>query len=159
MSSSIPLAVNNLLVMMDPNQGGALPTGSQVIFRKYMPRYIAPVTLQVSEVHGAQSPAELGPTYRREEEYEIHCCLAYTEGDDNFLNAFNQTMSNFAIVERTIGNNPWLSVASNPGPGNGAVRFAEILNEDFVPDADSKGFVVGEMTFTVRCQQRITSLS
>lgn len=159
MSSSIPLAVANLVTMLDPNQGGTLPAGSQVFVQKYMPRFIAPLTLQIMEVHGKQEPAEMSPGYRREEMYDIHCCLSYAEGDNNYTNAFNQAFAAFKTIETTIGNNPWLSVAAQPGPGNGAVRFAQIEAEDYVPNADIKGLVVGEIEFTVNCQARITSLT
>ena len=162
MATSIQTAVHNFLQMMDPNKGGVLPSGSQVIYRKFMPRYIAPLTLQVSEVHGEQEPAEMSPGYRREERYDMHCCLSYTSGgtqDADFLYAFDQVFNNFTLIETTIANNPWLSVAPVPGPGNGPVRFAQTIQLDYVPNADTYGKIVGELTFTVHCEARVSSLT
>lgn len=153
MSSSIPGAVNAFLTMMDPLQGGALPAGTQVWFGKPLPKYIAQTTLQVVEVHGdpGQEPAELGPTYRREEVYDIACILTcWTGQPDDYLGMFNQVFSVLKTVEVTVANNPTL---------NGNVRFAQIHTLDFVPDSDDAGHVLGSLTFTVNCQARITSLS
>jgi hypothetical protein len=59
-------------------------------------------------------------------------------------------MDNFALVSRAVGNNPKL---------NGAVRLAQVGNFLVSPSTDAAGLSAMTLDFSVRCEQRVTSLS
>jgi hypothetical protein len=63
MGSSVPAAVANLLEIAT----SVLPSNSLVWMGELVPKFTAPITLQITGVTGEQAPAELGPNYRREE--------------------------------------------------------------------------------------------
>lgn len=111
---------------------------------------MAPITLQILSVEGDQVPAELGPTYKREETYSIMCDLVSFAGDQLYVNRLSEVMTSFALITVAIANNPTL---------NSAVRFAEVGDFVFTAHADNKGMSLGSLTFAIRCSQRISSLS
>lgn len=109
------------------------------------------MTLQISEVTGDQQPAELGNNYRREETFAIVCSLiAYQGGVPDFSVMLTSLMSNFVLLSQAIANNPTL---------NSAVRFAEVGNFVITPETDANGKSAITLDFSVRCQQRVTSLT
>ena len=79
MASSVPGAVGALITILT----AALPGDATVWFGKALPVYTAPLTLQILKVSGDQEPAELGPSYRREETFSIHCELTSFAGDQD----------------------------------------------------------------------------
>jgi len=151
MASSIPGAVQALITMMDPLQGGVLPAGTQVWFGLPLSRYIAPVTLQITSVRIEQDDiVVLGPSYRHEEVYSIECILTECFGDGNHLQRFLDVFTTYNTIETTIANNPTL---------NQNVRVAIPEKTGYSPTADQKGLPVGTLTFEIRCEQRVNSLS
>ncbi len=146
MSSSIPGAVAYFLQLA----GTALPASAYVYFGVELPKYTAPVTLQVTGITGNQQPAELGPSYKREETYSILCELTSFAGDQDFPTRLSEVMDNWALITVAVAGDPTLG---------GNVRFAECGDMDFSPKSDIKGFSLGSLTFDVRCSQRITSLT
>lgn len=146
MSSSIPGTVAYFLQLA----GNALPADAYVYFGVELPRYSAPVTLQVTGITGNQAPAELGPAYKREETYSILCELTSFAGDQDFPSRLQEVMANWALITVAVGNDPTLG---------GNVRYAECGDMDFAPKSDPKGMSLGSLTFDVRCSQRITSLT
>lgn len=147
MSSSIPGAIQAFMTVA----GAALPAGSQVWFGKTLGTYVAPVTLQVNgTVNGRQEPAELGPSYRREEEYEFSCTLTCWAGDEDFMQRMLDTFTNFGLLTVALANNPTM---------NGTVRFVQVTTLNFTPDSTAPGASSGILAFNVNCQQRITSLT
>lgn len=146
-SSAIPGAVAQFMSIA----GAALPSGTTVWFGAELPTYTTPLTLQITEVTGDQKPAEIGPGYRREETFSLACSLsAYAGGTPNFPALLTQVMDGFALLSSAVGNNPTL---------NQAVRFAEVGNFVIEADTDSNGLSALTLTFALRCQQRVLSLS
>jgi hypothetical protein len=147
MASSIPLAVHALINIAT----GAFPANYQVWFGKPLPVYTAPITLQILGVHPAtQEIITMGPDYKREEVYEIECLLTSWAGDVDYLGRMDEVFATFDLLTTAIGNNPNL---------NQTVRFAEIATLDYVPDATAVGTSLGSLAFTIKCQQRISSLT
>ena len=146
MSSSIPNAVQQFITIA----ATVMPSQSVFWFGKALPVYTQPWTLQINEITADQQPAELGPTYRREELFELHGILSSWAGDSDNISRLNEVFAMFADITVAVANNPTL---------NSAVRFAECSPVQYVPDVDPKGFSLGELNFEIRCSQRITSLT
>lgn len=145
-SSAIPGALAQFLVVA----GGALPTGTTVWFGAELSTYSTPLTLQVTEISGGQSPAELGPAYRREETFSLVCTLsAYQGGTPDFPGQLTVLMQNFALLSAAVASNPSL---------NGSVRLAQVTNFLISPVTDPGGTGAVTLDFQVRCAQRIRSL-
>ncbi len=92
----------------------------------------------------------MGPDFQREETYEIECLLTCFAGDPDFWGRMDDVFSMFELVTVAVGNNPTL---------NQSVRFAEIKQFEYIPDADSNGMTLGSLSFSVACQARISSLT
>lgn len=147
MASSVPNTVTQFLAIM----AAALPPDAMVWFGAPLGVYTAPLTLQVIGVHtGMQEIAVMGPDYKREETYEIVCQLTSFAGDPDFTGRMAEVFVAFELITVAIGNNPTL---------NSAVRFAQIGQFEYVPDADAKGMTLGSLSFNVDCQARISSLT
>ena len=145
--SSVPDALAGFMSIAT----AAFPEGVQVWFGKPLPRYEAPITLQILGVRpGEQEAITLGPDYTREERYSIECLLTSYAGDPDYIGRAQEVFTEFHLLTIAVANNPTL---------NGAVRFAEIKSFEYVPDADGAGKTLGALTFTVDCQARITSLT
>lgn len=146
MATSIPGAVAYFLTLAQ----GALPADAVVAFQKELPLYSAPITLQVVGITGDQEPAELGPNYRREEVYSINCTMTAYAGDQDFQARMVEAFAAFELVAVAVGRDA--SLGQN-------VRYAEVGNFLFEPEADSKGQSIGQLTFDIRCSARVASLS
>lgn len=148
MSSSIPNAVTQFQAIAT----AALPAGTtNITMGEALPPDISePVVLQIIRVTGEQEWAELGPLYRREETYAIHCEITAWAGDQDFATRMTDAFSAFELLTVAVGSNPTL---------NGAVRLAEIRQLDWEPKPDAKGQSTACIAFTVDCQQRITTLT
>jgi len=113
-----------------------------------------PTTIEINGVTGDQQPAELGPNYRREETFSIHCKITVFAGEGStptdFLNRMDDTWTVFNAIEVAVANNPTLTQV---------VRYAECGDMDYVPTTTQNGSAMGQLTFEVRCSQRVTSLS
>ena len=147
-SSAIPGALTQFMSVA----AGALPEGTTVWWGEELTTYSTPVTLQITEITGDQSPAEIGPQYRREEKFNLVCTLSNYQGGDQAqaaLDCITAVMSNFGLISAAVGNNPTL---------NGAVRFAQVGNFILQPTTDSNGVTAVTLDFQVRCEQRILSL-
>jgi hypothetical protein len=146
-SSAIPGALAQVLVIA----AAALPPATTVWFGSVLPTYAASLTLQVTEITGDQKPAELGNNYRREETFALVCSLTqYAGGVPDFPTLLTGLMANFSLLSSAVANNPTL---------NGAVRFAEVGNFLIDPETDSQGQSAVTLDFSIRCQQRVLSLS
>lgn len=120
-------------------------------FGAELPAYSAPLTFMITEVTGDQQPAELGNQYKREETFAIVCSLiSYQGGVPDFNSMLTSLMANFVLLSQAIANNPTLT---------GAVRFAEVGNFHITPETDANGQSAVTLDFSVRCQQRVTSLN
>jgi hypothetical protein len=129
----------------------ALPQGTTVWFGEELPAYSAPLTFQITEITGDQEPAELGSNYRREEKFAFVCSLiSYQGGPPDFTAMLNGLMPNFILLSQAIANNPTLS---------SAVRFAQVGNFHISSETDSNGQGAVTLDFSVRCEQRVTSLN
>jgi hypothetical protein len=146
-SSAIPRALVQFLAVA----AGVLPQGSTVWFGEELPTYTAPVTLQVSEITGDQSPAEIGGLYRREETFALVCSLTvFQGGSQDFPGLLGAVMDSFSLVSRAVGNNPSL---------NSSVRYAQVGNFLVSPVTDPNGLSAVTLDFSVRCEARVNSLS
>lgn len=155
MSSSIPGAVANLQSLLVAAFAGQQTV--QVWFGKTLPQYVAPTIIQITGWTGDQQPAELGPSYRREETFAIQVEICATGGDMDFMSRQVTVMDAFGVISVLVANN-W-TLPSTAGGNDGAVRFAEVGTFSFVPQTDNHGFAVGELTFDIHCSQRIASLT
>lgn len=113
-----------------------------------------PTTIEINGITGDQQPAELGPNYKREETFAIHCKITVFSGEGStstdFLNRMSDTWAVFDAIEIAIANNYTLT---------NVVRYAEIGETDYMPTTTQNGSAMGQLTFEVRCSQRVTSLS
>ena len=157
MPSSVPGAVSNLVTIL----GAAFTAASQNVQinqGKLLERFIQPLNLQIVDVVGDQTPAELGQAYRREEKYKIECQLVSWSGDEDFPARRAEVFALWDTVTTTIGNNPWLAT-SGVNDSTAAVRLAMIGSFTFYADADRGGHSLGCISFDIDCQQRIRALS
>jgi hypothetical protein len=146
--SAIPGALVQALAIAT----AALPAGTTVYFGAVLP-YTTPLTLQITEITGDQKVAELGTQYRREETFSLVCTLSVYQGGapmPDFSPMLTDLMTQFNVLALAIGNNPTL---------NGTVRFAEVGNFLIDPQTDENGFSAVSLDFSIRCQQRVTSLT
>jgi hypothetical protein len=127
----------------------------QVLFGP-LAKYVAPVTIQITETTGDQKPAELGPGYRREEKFNIVCSIVAYSGGDDYMALMNQAYSYLIQVAPVIGNNPTLIDPATTLP---TVRFAEMGNFAGSPEPDINNQPTYSIDFQVRCSQRVLSLS
>lgn len=147
MASSVPGTVSYLITLFT----GVLPTGSQVWLGQAVPKFTAPVSLQITGVaNGVQEPAELGPDFMREETYNVLCELYSWAGGIDFQSRMTEVYTNFELVTIAVGND--FNLGDN-------VRFAEIGDFQFTPESDNKGNSLGCIAFDIRCAARITSLT
>jgi hypothetical protein len=145
--TAIPSALANLLTIAT----ATFPVGTTVWFGATLPAYSAPLTFQITEITGDQSPAELGNNYRREEKFNLVCSLiAYAGGAPDFNAQLQSLMANFILLSQAIANNPTLS---------GAVRYADTGNFIITPETDANSQSAVTLDFNVRCEQRVTSLN
>ena len=147
-SSAIPGALTQFMTIAS----AALPAGTTVWWGRELGTYATPLTLQITEITGTQDPAEISPSYRREEKFALVCTLSFFQGGPQGaanIACLGQVMSNFALLSAAIGNNPTL---------NGAVRFAQVGNFIVNPDTDANGVTAVSLDFQVRCEQRVRSL-
>lgn len=146
-SSAIPAALVQFLAIA----AAALPANTTVWFGEELPTYNTPTTLQVTEITGDQTPAEVGPQYRREETFRLVCSLSsFQGGTPDFPGLLASVMQSFALVSKAVGNNPKL---------NDTVRFAQVGNFIVSPVTDANGKSAVTLDFSVRCEARVTSLS
>lgn len=154
-SSSIPGARANLQALLTTEFDGQ--PNVQVYYGKTLSQFTSPQTVQILGWTGDQEPAELGPSYRREETFQLHCeIVSWSDGDD-FNARETEVMDLFYTIATTIGNNPTLP--STYGGTDGAVRYAEVGSFTFTPDMDGSGHSSGTLQFAVHCSQRVTSLT
>lgn len=154
MPSSIPGAVSNLFSLL--TTAFASETNVQVYRGGALTTYVAPITVQILGWQGTQKPAELGPSYRREETFAIQMEIAAYEGDLAFATVETNVMNAFGIVSVTVANN-W-TLPSTAGGNDGTVRFSEVSTFTYKSSFDGSGQAAGILTFDVNCQQRIQSL-
>ena len=144
--SAIPGALVQLLAVAV----AAFPPGTTVYYGEDLPAYTAPLTLQISEITGDQTWAELG-NFRREEVFSFTCSLiTYVGGVPDWVAQLVSTFASFATLSKAIGTNPTL---------NGSVRVAEVGNFITHSETDANAQGATTLDFSVRCSQRVTSLT
>jgi hypothetical protein len=156
MPSSIPGAVSNLYALLNTAFTGNEDT--LVWMGASLPKTVTPVTVLILGWTGDQEPAELGPSYRREETFQIHMQIRAASGEQSptaLLDRQTTVMARFGVASALIANN-W-TLPSTAGGNDGTVRYAEVGTFDFTPEMNQRGSR-GTLTFTVHCSQRIQSL-
>lgn len=111
--------------------------------------FTAPLTLQIYGFTGSQEPAELSPQARREENFDINCCISSFMGDEDLESRMSEAQDGWALLSVAVGNDYTL--------GN-TVRWAQMTEYEFIPSTDLNGKSLGSVDFRVNCQQRIDSL-
>lgn len=143
-------AIPGALVQLMKVATAAFPPGTTVYYGEDLPAYTAPLTMQISEIVGDQSWAELG-NFRREEKWSFTCeLITYTGGVPDWVAQLVSTFADFALLSLAIGTNPTL---------NGSVRVAEVGNFVTSSDTDANAQGATHLSFSVRCEQRVTSLT
>jgi hypothetical protein len=155
MPSSIPAARAHLFSLLTTAFAGQ--TNVQVYYGKTLGTFVAPLTVQIMGWAGDQQPAELGPSYRREETFAIQCQINSWAGDQLYANRETEVMAAFGTVSVIVANN--YTLPSTAGGNDGAVRFAEVGTFSFTPEADDMGKSMGILNFDVHCSARIASLT
>jgi hypothetical protein len=111
-------------------------------------------TIEINSVSADQAPAELGPSYRREEVFSVHCRITVIRGDASdpasYLGAMTDAFTIFNGLEAAVANNPTLTQV---------VRFAELGEMEYDPTTTAQGMSMAVLSFVVRCSQRVNSLS
>lgn len=149
MSSVIPQARKNFLAIAK----GVLPDDALIWYGKRLGVFSAPVILQCYGWQALQEPAELAPTYRVEEHFDLSCCLSSMAGDQDFDAREQEVMGFFALITTTLATDP------NYRLGN-TVRWAYVTDYQFTPDVDAElERSVGTLDFKIHCEQRIESLT
>jgi hypothetical protein len=131
----------------------ALPAGITVKFDSNADVYIAPKSVLVTGISWTQDAyAELGPTYRHEEHYNLECSMWSAYGDNDQDARMDEVMDEmYTPLQIAIAGNPTL---------NDTVRLAWCRLLDYNPTHDgAKGWAIGSLTFQVQCQARVESLS
>jgi hypothetical protein len=146
MASSIPAATAYFVTLAT----SALAATTQVIFQKEMPAYVAPITLQITEIIGDQEWATLSPDLQREETYSIMCIMTSYAGDTDFLTRMQEAFASFELIMHALGADPTLG---------GTVRDATVGNFNVTPEGDVKGQSICQIEFAVRCEKRVSSLT
>lgn len=145
MASAAPAAVSYLLTMAQ----NVLPD-AYVVFRKKLGIYSAPITVEIYGYQGTEIPAELSPSARREEEFEITGCISSYMGDDDLIARMNEAAAAWAVLRAAVGVDYTLG---------GSVRWAQITEYQFTPDTDTTGKTLGTLEFKITCNVRIESLT
>jgi hypothetical protein len=112
--------------------------------------YTAPITLEVYGFTGRQDPAELSPQARREEAFDINCCISSFQGDGDLEGRMKEAQDAWALLSVAVGNDYTLGHT---------VRWAQMTEYTFIPETDVNGMSLGSVEFKVNCQQRIDSLT
>lgn len=147
MSASLPSSIPALVTIAQ----GALPTNFQVALSKVPPVYVPSQSLLITGVRFSKDAyAELGPTYRHEEQYTVSCSLFSSAGGSDALARLQEVYSLYTAIQEAIANNPTL---------NATVRLAWPKQQAFTPGADANGLDVGQLDFQVYCEVRVTSLN
>lgn len=120
-------------------------------FGKRLSVYSAPITLQVYGWRALQEPAELAPNLRREETFELDCCLSSFAGDQDYESREAECIANWNLLYVAVGNDATLG---------GIVRWAQFTEYEFSADSNpTGGQSIGHLEFKIQCVQRVESLS
>jgi hypothetical protein len=158
-ASSIPGAVSNFYNLLT-----AAFASNSAVSVEYNPIHKYKFPPNTSRINilgwtGDQEPAELGPSYRREETFQIHVEIAAHTGEqsvDAQMSLQTTVMDNFETISTLVANN-W-TLPSTSGGNDGTVRFAEVGTFTYNPLLQPRGSL-GVLTFAVHCSQRVTSLT
>lgn len=144
-----------------------LPAGAQIWLGSVLPVYQATpgtvatvnsgVTLQITGVRfDSDAYAELGPTYRHEEHYNLACSLCAWSGDGSatgYAKTLQDVYAMYADLSIAISSNPTLGLTT-PAP-----RLAWPRQLDLKIGPDPFGRPSSCIDFEVQVQARVTSLS
>ena len=146
MSSCIPAARKYFLNMCTT----VLPQDCYIYYGKRLGVFSAPLTLQCFGWTAIQEPAEIGPDLKREEIFDLNCALSSFAGDQDFEARETEVMSNWSLITTAVGLD---------GSFGNIVRWAQVTQYEFVPDANLDGQSIGTLDFKIACVQRIASMS
>lgn len=163
MSTSVPAVIPAFMTLAT----NALPSGAQVWLGTVLPANFQPgpgdvtgvtsgVTLQITGVHFLEDGfAEMGPSYRHEERYNIECSLCAWNGGppEGFAQCMTDAYAMYADLSIALANNPTLGLTT-PKP-----RLAWPRQLDFSPSPDAFGRIAGTITFEVQVQARVEAFS
>ncbi len=153
MSSVIRQARLNLFTIWTP----LLPDDTFFWYGKRLGVFSAPLTLQCYGWTATQTPAELSPEYRVEEDFDLSFCVSSWKGDVDFDTREQEVTDVFKILSTAVANNYTLAVPpASPGSNTGPVRWAYVTDYEFIPDVTpDSGASVGTLDFKIHAQQRI----
>jgi hypothetical protein len=154
MSSQIRQARINLMKMW----ADIMPDDTFFWYGKRLGMFSAPLTVQVYGWTATQTPAELSPEYKVEEQFDLSCCVSSFQGDQDFDAREAEAIAAFEILTEAVANN--YTLAYPVGPGGGPVRWAYVTDYEFTPDVTAtQGQSVGTLDFKIQGQQRIETQS
>ncbi len=155
--SAVPGAIDytvNLFSVTCPTDSSNVPI--MVWFGAELGVWQEPTTIELNAVHPiSRKWVQLGPTFRIEEDFSIQCKITVFSGEGaggttDFLTAKDNVFSVWDTLEMAVANDPTLG---------GNVRISWFDDADYQPAVDAAGRAMGLMTWVIKCQARVTTLS
>lgn len=117
--------------------------------------FAAPTTIEINGVDAVlREWASLGPDYMIEEQYSIKCKLSIFVGEGSaitdFLGVMNSAWSIWETLEIAVANNPTL---------DGNVRLCWFDETNYEPTTDAMGRAMGVISWVIKCEARVSTLS
>ena len=127
-----------------------LPDDTYIFYGAKLSKFSSPLMLQCYGWTALQEPGEIGPNLRREEAFDLNCCLSSFQGDQDFDAREQEVMTNWALITVAL---------NNDASFNSLIRWAQITEYNFQPEPGVEGSSVGSLEFKVGCVQRIDTMS
>lgn len=154
--SAIPGTIDDLITVF----GTAAPTDTNnepimVWFGAELGVFTSPTTIEINGVDPVTREwAVLGPDYTIEEHFSVKCKISVFSGLATSLQDFiatkNLVFGVWNALEMAVANNPTL---------DGNVRLAWFDECMYEPSQDAAGQACGEITWVVKCEARVSTLS
>ena len=162
MSSSVPAVIPAFMTLAT----SALPAGAEIWLGAVLPVYQAGpgavsglstgIICQISGItFDEDSYAELGPSYRHEEHYNLSGCVISWSGGTTgtFAQCLQDAYTAYSALSVAVANNPTLGL---PTPAPRLVWMRQ-LSVAIAPD--SNGFAQAQVEWEAQVQSRVTSLT
>jgi hypothetical protein len=154
--TSIPNAISYLVTLFttaapyDPNN-----TPIMIWLGEELGVFSSPTTIEINGVDPVEREwASLGPNYLIEEDYSIKCKLSAFIGEGSTTADFLSVMTSTWAIWNTLE----IAVANDTTLGEN-VRVCWFDETVYAPTTDAMGRAMAVISWTIRCQARVTTLS